>query len=296
MTLRQLNCPRCQKPLDAPALADTIVTCPACGTRLIARSASKRAQGGQKEAGTPASSAPPVAARGGPAAVPASPPPSALADLTLPPPSPPPVAAAPAERRSATKTTPLLERLLAEVRALQASQQQALQAIEGLRQALASRTELPADEAADDAPGVTDSLFDDPGPSLAPIRATRRKSVLLVDDDADTRAAAVAELQRSDVPVRAFERCDAAISAIAAELPDVIAVELAIGGEMGGRDLVNLIKATMEWVHIPIVLWTREAIAGQREARQIHGADELVQKSAGAAALVARVITVFRRS
>jgi DNA-binding response OmpR family regulator len=56
-----------------------------------------------------------------------------------------------------------------------------------------------------------------------------------------------------------------------------------------------MIKATMEWVDIPIVLWTRETVSNQKEARQIHGADEVVSKSAGAAALVARVITVFRR-
>ena len=65
---------------------------------------------------------------------------------------------------------------------------------------------------------------------------------------------------------------------------------------MGGKDLVNMIKATMEWVDIPIVLWTREPVASQKEARQIHGADEVVPKSGGAAALVARVITVFRRA
>jgi len=51
----------------------------------------------------------------------------------------------------------------------------------------------------------------------------------------------------------------------------------------------------MEWVDIPIILWTREPVAGLREARQLHGADELVAKAAGAAALVARVITLFRR-
>ena len=45
----------------------------------------------------------------------------------------------------------------------------------------------------------------------------------------------------------------------------------------------------------PIILWTREPVASQKEARQIHGADEVVPKSGGAAALVARVITVFRR-
>jgi hypothetical protein len=51
----------------------------------------------------------------------------------------------------------------------------------------------------------------------------------------------------------------------------------------------------MEWVDIPIVLWTREAVSTQKEARQIHGADEVVPKSGGAAGLVARVITLFRR-
>jgi DNA-binding response OmpR family regulator len=56
-----------------------------------------------------------------------------------------------------------------------------------------------------------------------------------------------------------------------------------------------MIKATMEWVDIPIVLWTRENVSNQREARQIHGADEVVAKSAGPAALVARVISLFRR-
>jgi DNA-binding response OmpR family regulator len=55
-----------------------------------------------------------------------------------------------------------------------------------------------------------------------------------------------------------------------------------------------MIKATMEWVDIPIILWTRETIETQKEARRDHGADEVVQKPSGPAALVTRVITVFR--
>jgi len=51
----------------------------------------------------------------------------------------------------------------------------------------------------------------------------------------------------------------------------------------------------MEWVDIPIILWTREPVATQKEARQLHGADDLALKAGGAAALVARVITLFRR-
>ena len=69
-----------------------------------------------------------------------------------------------------------------------------------------------------------------------------------------------------------------------------------MGGSMGGKDVVNMIKATMEWVDIPIVLYTRMMVESQKEARQVHGADEVVRKGEGSAeALVARVIAVFRR-
>ena len=118
---------------------------------------------------------------------------------------------------------------------------------------------------------------------------------MVLDDDDETRQAAVAELERADIPVRAFTDGNKALGSIAEDKPDVIVLELAVGGDLGGKDLVNMIKATMEWVDIPIVLWTREAISNQKEARQVHGADEVVSKSQGAAALVARVITVFRR-
>ena len=118
---------------------------------------------------------------------------------------------------------------------------------------------------------------------------------MLVDDDPKTRDAAVAELERADIPVRSFADGNKALAAIAEEKPDVIILELAVSGDLGGKDLVNMIKATMEWVDIPVVLWTRENVSNQREARQIHGADEVVAKSLGAAALVARVITLFRR-
>jgi DNA-binding response OmpR family regulator len=132
-------------------------------------------------------------------------------------------------------------------------------------------------------------------PQLSPIRAQGRKSAVLVDDDARTREAATAELEKADIPVRAFADGNKALSAVAQEKPDVLILELALSGELAGKDLVNMIKATMEWVDIPVVLWTRENVTNQREARQIHGADEVVAKSQGAAALVARVITLFRR-
>ncbi len=139
-----------------------------------------------------------------------------------------------------------------------------------------------------------------PGPDatqmLAPVRSRRRKTVLLIDDDPESQKTALAELQQADIPVRAVDEGNAALAAIAEDKPDVVALELGLGGEMAGKDLINMIKATMEWVDIPIVLWTREPVASQKEARLTHGADEVVLKSAGAAALVTRVITLFRRA
>jgi CheY-like chemotaxis protein len=185
-----------------------------------------------------------------------------------------------------------LAALLAELRAVRETQHLILEAIEDLRKggaAPAGRPVAAAGPADQEVAGAG-------GIGLSPIRDRRRKTVVLVDDDPETRQAAVAELEHGDVPVRAFDDGNAALTAIAEEKPDVIVLEVGMGGDMGGKDLVNFVKATMEWVDIPIILWTREPIASQKEARQIHGADEVVPKSGGAAALLARVITVFRRA
>jgi CheY-like chemotaxis protein len=250
----------------------------------MTRSAALRSQGGAK----PPSASPPPEAR-----PPCASPPSLAASpgyKTSPsaPPSAPRAAAAPAAPsvEAGPDEAVTLESLLLELRAIRETQDAILEALRGpLRPPATADPSSPAPEPSDD-----------DGPSLSPIRDRRRKTVVLVDDDPQTRDAAVAELRHAEVPVRAFGEGNPALSAIAEEKPDVIALEVGMQGDMGGKDLVNFIKATMEWVDIPIVLWTREEVASQREARQIHGADEVVPKSGGAAALAARVIQLFRRS
>jgi CheY-like chemotaxis protein len=272
----------------------------------MTRSAAIRSQGGPKPAGAapavppplPASSAPPLPSVPKPAELP----PSAtvpwtramvLGTNTAPASSAAPTGSDTARRRkgegkaSRAETEAMLDQLLRDVRGLRETQDLILAAIEGLQQAVRSQVASAA--------AVPPGLSSGDGFGLSPIRVRPRKTVVLVDDDPRTRAAAVAELLHADVPVRAFDDGNAALAAIAEEKPDVIVLELGLGGDMGGKDIVNMIKATMEWVDIPIVLWTREAVSNQKEARQIHGADELVPKSGGAAGLVARVITLFRR-
>lgn len=254
-----MNCPRCKTPIGPLSDPDSIVTCPGCGSRLMTKAAAQRSQGGPKRvARAPAPSTPaPVPD------VPGQPVPEA---------PPPPVPATPPPPGNG------LEPVLRELRALREMQERVLALLE-------RATSPPAPRGASD----------EEGPALSPIRAPRRRSVLLLDDDPGTRAAAVAELEQADIPVRAFDDGRRALAAIAEQKPDIIVVELGLGGDMAGKDVINVIKATMEWVDIPVMLWTRESIANQKEARQIHGADELVPKSGGAAALLARVITVFRR-
>jgi CheY-like chemotaxis protein len=135
----------------------------------------------------------------------------------------------------------------------------------------------------------------EPAPPPIPRVRNRRKTVLIVDDDADTLRAAVAAMESAQIPVRTVPDGHAAVQAVAAEKPDVLILELGIGDPMPGKDFVNHIRATMEWIDIPIVLYTRLPVQSQQEARTQHGADEVVLKGPGSPeALLNRVIFLFQ--
>ena len=138
---------------------------------------------------------------------------------------------------------------------------------------------------------------EDAAPAPRPVlRARRQKTVLLIDDQDESRKTAVTALEQARVPCRAFPDGPRGLEGLAAERPDVIVLELAIGGAMAGRDVINMIRATMEWVDIPVLLYTRLPVESQKEARTVHGADDVVLKGPGSAdALVAHVIQLFRR-
>ncbi len=276
-----MKCPKCKSTITESFDPDSIVTCPGCGSRLMTRAAALRSQGG-----------------GSRRAKPPPPDPDLTPPVTLPPTSPAnedrdevkapasdaeaaPAAEPPASPRAAPEsggTAATLEDVLRELQMLRATQMQILDLVGGGQPTSPSPEEGSPDETQ----------------VLSPVRSRRKKTVLLVDDDSTTREAAEAELKQAAIPVRVVGEGNAALAAFAEEKPDVIALELGLGGEMGGKDLINTIKATMEWVDVPIILWTREPVFTQKEARQDHGADEVVNKASGAAALATRVITVFR--
>jgi CheY-like chemotaxis protein len=242
--------------------------CPGCGARLLTRAA----------AAARAAAKPSEEALAGPE----PPHPSA----TLPPgtplkriPTPPEVG-----EREGGDAGSRFDAILAELRALRSVQEEILELLRHGAASGAGRAAVSASSGDDDVP-----------PFVAPIRTKRPKSVLIIDDDEATRSAAVAELERAAVPVRAFADGREGLEAIAEDKPDIIVLELDLKGAMAGKDVINMVKATMEWVDIPIVLYTRVSVENQREARTVHGADEFVLKGAGPAALLARCIALFRR-
>ncbi len=281
-----LKCPRCSASIAAAPDEIGVVVCPQCGSKLRSRSpVVVKVQGATAPA--PHAPGPPADIDTMLARLEAAPNPTA----TLPPgtplrkiPRPEELAAA---KSVAAPVPPILETLLAEVRELRHVQEEILELLR------TRETDAPA-EPVDD--GDPFSEIDEPLPVVpTPVRTRRRKTVLLIDDDPASREAAVQALERAEVPVTTAVEGGDGLAAIAHEKPDVVILELGLRGAMAGKDVINMIKATMEWIDIPIVLYTRLPVASQKEARQQHGADEVVPKDAGPDALVAKVIAVFRR-
>jgi CheY-like chemotaxis protein len=121
--------------------------------------------------------------------------------------------------------------------------------------------------------------------------------VLVVDDDAAARAEIMSALADDGVAAREAPDGSEALAAIATQKPLVIVLEPDIGGAMPGRDVLSMVKATMEWLDIPVILYTRATIGSEEEARTDYGADHLVHKGAGSSvALVALVHELLEKA
>ncbi|MBI3932321.1 MAG: response regulator [Acidobacteria bacterium] len=280
-----LKCPRCSGSIDASPDEMGFLVCPGCGAKLRSKTpAVVKVQGGAGASPPAPGDIDSVLARlDGP------PNPSA----TLPPGTPlkkiprPGQPGAPGAPASAPSGPASLEGIFAEIRALRETQEEILRLLRGGGAAPRAAEDSEDPFAALQAPS--------PAPPPPSVRSRRRKTALLIDDDEGERRKAMAALEKAQVPVKAAVDGNGGLAAIAMEKPDVVVMELDLAGSMSGKDVINMIKATMEWVDNPIVLYTRLAI-DQREARTIHGADDVVGKSPkGPEGLVAKVVSVFRK-
>jgi CheY-like chemotaxis protein len=282
-------CPRCRAEVVARPDAAGVIVCPACKAQLKVKNPGSMPPTPAGNVTLPAGVRPPVAPPGKPApAVTAKMkvPTKSAGDATMPV-GAPAVASAPAAPAPVPvpQSAPAsLDDVMGELKALRGLQVEILSMLKAMASVTSSAVPpLPASE-------------ESVAPPPPPVRSRRRKTVLVIDDDDETRKEAVAALEQAEVPVRGAADGNSGLEAMANERPDVVVLELGMGGRMAGKDVVNMVKATMEWVDIPIVLYTRVHVENQKEARITHGADELVPKGPGAAeALVARVIALFRR-
>lgn len=198
-----------------------------------------------------------------------------------------------------------IEVLVSEVRSVRRMQGEILQfqaqilALLKSQQAGAQATPMASASVATAPPSADEGAGDEPTTPETPVLPRvrqRRKTVLIVDDDAETLKAAVAALEEAQIPLRTASNGNAALEALAQDKPDVLVLELGIGEPLQGKDFINHVKATMEWIDIPVVLYTRIFVQSQQEARLVHGADEVVIKGPGSPeALLNRVIYLFQR-
>ena len=123
--------------------------------------------------------------------------------------------------------------------------------------------------------------------------ASALRPLLILEDDAavaEQTRAACQKLGFAPVVVTAVR---AALDAMGRERPALLILEpmlAAADGELSGRDFVNYVKSTMEWIEIPILIHTRAPIANHEQARTDFGADDYVAKAEGSVDLLAKKV------
>ena len=112
--------------------------------------------------------------------------------------------------------------------------------------------------------------------------------MLIVDDDAAVAAETRKVCEKLGFAPVVVDAVRAALDAIRRERPALLILEPLLAGELSGKDLVNYVKSTMEWIEIPILIHTRAAIANHEQARTDYGADDYVIKAEGSVDLLAK--------
>jgi CheY-like chemotaxis protein len=295
-----LKCPKCSAPLAVTPDELGVITCASCGARFRSPAPVKfTVQGGSVPPGPlgprtdpPAKAPDPPGSRtepptrfSEPAARDSGLPPLSDVDAVLAridsPPSPdstirPVMLGKIAIPRPSTTPVPpsapaTLEAVLAEVRAVRQTQEQILELLRGRRPARNEDAQLEL------------SLL---RPALAV-----RGSVLLIDDDPRARGEAAQALQ-SIAAVRTEADGSGALASIAMDKPDVIVLEPNLAGATPGAEVLDVIRSTVEWAGIPVVLYARQP-AG---AAVRPGSGDAVAKGPGSAqALASRVGALLQK-
>src|ERR1700759_185223 len=116
--------------------------------------------------------------------------------------------------------------------------------------------------------------------------------ILVVDDDDEIRTLLARTLGADGFKVTLAADAAGAVSAIASRPPDLVVLDLVLGGD-DGLDVLGSIRRTND---IPVILLTGKGAEGDRVRGLKLGADDYLVKPFSPAELSARISSVLRRS
>lgn len=123
--------------------------------------------------------------------------------------------------------------------------------------------------------------------------ASDLRSIVIVDDDAMVRETVRLTLEHEGFAVVAVEEAEKALDAIRAEKPDLVVLDMYMGG-IDGRDIVRALKADAATAKLPVVFFT-----GSNEAVDVvtgldAGAVEYIAKPIDGEILVAKIRHILK--
>jgi two-component system, OmpR family, phosphate regulon response regulator PhoB len=118
--------------------------------------------------------------------------------------------------------------------------------------------------------------------------------VLVVDDEPDIAALVAYHLARESYRVRTAASGTEALQAIAADVPDLVVLDLMLPG-MSGLELLAEIRRRPELEHLAVILLTARREEQDRVEGLSLGADDYVAKPFSPQEIVLRVAAVLRR-
>ena len=119
--------------------------------------------------------------------------------------------------------------------------------------------------------------------------------IYYVEDDGNIRELVVYTLTQMNLPCKGFADGTAFRAAIAAELPELILLDVMLPGE-DGWSLLRFLRENAATAEIPVIMLTAKGTEMDKVQGLDFGADDYIVKPFGMAELVARIRARLRRS
>ena len=119
-------------------------------------------------------------------------------------------------------------------------------------------------------------------------------SALIVDDDPDVRDLVAYKLEQSGFEVRRAANGQEALESVAAQLPDVVLLDIMMPG-LSGIEVLERWRVEPSTAHLPVLLLTAKAQESDVERGFELGADDYIVKPFSPREVVRRVNAVLTR-